>query len=188
MGVQRAAAASNAYSWWYASHIRTKQSKWLDHSLHDMEEKVQCMLKMIEQEGDSFAKRAEMYYKRRPELISSVEEAYRAFRALAERYDKLSKDLHTANHTIATVIPEQIQMVMEEDEDDFCSPKLSKNPQDSPRFPRVFAGFQTDSKNLQESGGPKFAKAPKKPFQTKNLSNNAGDADTKAKSLEEIEN
>ncbi|CAH9133576.1 unnamed protein product [Cuscuta epithymum] len=72
-------------------------------------------------------------------------------------------------------------MVMEEDEDDFCSPKLSKNPQDSPRFPR-------DSKNLQESGGPKFAKAPKKPFQTKNLSNNAGDADTKAKSLEEIEN
>ena len=26
-------AASNAYSWWWASHIRTKQSKWLDQSL-----------------------------------------------------------------------------------------------------------------------------------------------------------
>ncbi|RRT43955.1 hypothetical protein B296_00031197 [Ensete ventricosum] len=26
-------AASNAYSWWWASHIRTKQSKWLDNSL-----------------------------------------------------------------------------------------------------------------------------------------------------------
>ncbi|MFS8034559.1 hypothetical protein Hanom_Chr17g01582591 [Helianthus anomalus] len=26
-------AASNAYSWWWASHIRTKQSKWLEQSL-----------------------------------------------------------------------------------------------------------------------------------------------------------
>jgi hypothetical protein len=27
-------AASNAYSWWWASHIRTSQSKWLDATLH----------------------------------------------------------------------------------------------------------------------------------------------------------
>ncbi|RRT45285.1 hypothetical protein BHE74_00042084 [Ensete ventricosum] len=26
-------AASNAYSWWWASHVRTKQSKWLDGNL-----------------------------------------------------------------------------------------------------------------------------------------------------------
>lgn len=26
-------AATNAYSWWWASHIRTKQSKWLEQSL-----------------------------------------------------------------------------------------------------------------------------------------------------------
>jgi hypothetical protein len=25
--------ASNAYSWWWASHIRTTQSKWLDANL-----------------------------------------------------------------------------------------------------------------------------------------------------------
>lgn len=29
-------AASNAYSWWWASHIRTKQSKWLEQNLHGM--------------------------------------------------------------------------------------------------------------------------------------------------------
>ncbi|KAF4402196.1 hypothetical protein G4B88_017708 [Cannabis sativa] len=63
-------AASNAYSWWWASHIRTKQSKWLEQNLQDMEEKVQIVLKLIEEDGDSFAKRAEMYYKKRPELIS----------------------------------------------------------------------------------------------------------------------
>ncbi|VFQ70105.1 unnamed protein product [Cuscuta campestris] len=134
------------------------------------------MLKLIEQEGDSFAKRAEMYYKRRPELISSVEEAYRAFRALAERYDKLSKDLHTANHTIAIVFPEQIQLEMDEDEDDFGSPKLSKNLHDSSRIPK---GFQMDPKNFQEPVSPKYPKAAKKASQNKNLS--------KTEALEEIE-
>lgn len=29
-------AATNAYSWWAASHIRTKQSKWLEQSLQGM--------------------------------------------------------------------------------------------------------------------------------------------------------
>jgi hypothetical protein len=26
-------AASNAYSWWWVSHIRTKQSKWMEQNL-----------------------------------------------------------------------------------------------------------------------------------------------------------
>jgi hypothetical protein len=30
-------AASNAYSWWWASHIRTKQSKWLDNHLQGIQ-------------------------------------------------------------------------------------------------------------------------------------------------------
>jgi hypothetical protein len=29
-------AATNAYSWWWASHVRTKQSKWLEQSLQGM--------------------------------------------------------------------------------------------------------------------------------------------------------
>ncbi|XP_073284588.1 kinase-interacting protein 1-like [Primulina huaijiensis] len=121
-------AANNAYSWWWASHIRTKQSKWLDQSLQDMEEKVQNMLKLIEEDGDSFAKRAEMYYKRRPELISSVEEAYKVFRAMADRYDLLSKELQNANHTIATVFPEQVQFAMDE-YDESAMAKAVKNSQ-----------------------------------------------------------
>ncbi|KAK1439335.1 hypothetical protein QVD17_05151 [Tagetes erecta] len=96
-------AASNAYSWWWASHIRTKQSKWLEQSLQDMEEKVANAMNLIQKDGDSFAKRAEMYYKHRPELIAFIEESVRAYRALAERYDKLSTDLQKANTTIASV-------------------------------------------------------------------------------------
>ncbi|KAL8472234.1 hypothetical protein ACS0TY_029448 [Phlomoides rotata] len=110
-------AASNAYSWWWASHIRTKQSKWLEQSLQDMDERVQGMLKLIQEDGDSFAKRAEMYYKRRPELISAVEEAYKQFRSLADRYDLMSRELQNVNHTIATVFPEQVQFAMPEEGD-----------------------------------------------------------------------
>ncbi|XP_051225784.2 protein NETWORKED 2A-like [Lolium perenne] len=111
-------AASNAYSWWWASHIRTRQSKWLDSNLQDMDDRVKCILLLLGEEADSFAKRAEMYYQRRPEVISSVEEAYRAYRALAERYDHMSGELHKANHTVATAFPDQVQYSMLEEDDD----------------------------------------------------------------------
>ncbi|KDO60553.1 hypothetical protein CISIN_1g001620mg [Citrus sinensis] len=119
-------AASNAYSWWWASHIRTKQSKWLEQNLQDLEEKVAYTLKLIEEDGDSFAKRAEMYYKKRPELISFVEEAYRAYRALAERYDHISTELQNANTTIARVCPEQVPFMDDDDEDP--TPRGPKKP------------------------------------------------------------
>ncbi|KAE8722772.1 Detected protein of confused Function [Hibiscus syriacus] len=51
------------------------------------------MLKLIEEDADSFAKKAEMYYKKRPELIAQVEEFYRMYRSLAERYDHLTGEL-----------------------------------------------------------------------------------------------
>ncbi|KAK1677644.1 hypothetical protein QYE76_038492 [Lolium multiflorum] len=111
-------AASNAYSWWWASHIRTTQSKWLDANLQDVENRVKIMLKLLGEEADSFGKRAEMYYRRRPEVISHVEDVYRAYRALVERYDHLSKELHKANHTIATACPDEVQYAMLEEEDD----------------------------------------------------------------------
>ncbi|KAL4367456.1 hypothetical protein GQ457_05G014340 [Hibiscus cannabinus] len=109
-------AASNTYSWWWASHIRTKQSKWLEHNLQE--------------DGDSFAKRAEMYYKNRPELIQFVEETYRAYRALAERYDHLSTDLQNANNTIASVCPDQLQFSMDQD-DKYGSPSFLNMSQEN---------------------------------------------------------
>ncbi|KAE9613336.1 hypothetical protein Lal_00027626 [Lupinus albus] len=116
-------AASNAYSWWWASHIRTKQSKWMEQNLQDMEEKVKVVLKLIQEDGDSFAKRAEMYYKKRPELINFVEESFKAYRALAERYDHISTELQNANNTIASVFPDQVPFM---DEDDDASPVPSR--------------------------------------------------------------
>ncbi|KAM3411003.1 hypothetical protein ACQJBY_002929 [Aegilops geniculata] len=107
-------AAGNAYSWWWASHIRTSQSKWLDATLNEMEERVKLMIKLIGADADTFGKKAELYFRSRPELISNVEEMFRSYQALADRYDRISSELHKANHTIATVFPDHVQFSMQE--------------------------------------------------------------------------
>uniref|UniRef100_A0A2P2JWU4 RAB6-interacting protein n=1 Tax=Rhizophora mucronata TaxID=61149 RepID=A0A2P2JWU4_RHIMU len=82
-----------SHSWWWDSHISPKNSKWLAENLEEMDQSIKRMLKLIEEDGDSFAKKAEMYYQRRPELVSYVEEFYRMYRSLAERYDHVTGEL-----------------------------------------------------------------------------------------------
>ncbi|CAL5368392.1 unnamed protein product [Camellia sinensis] len=167
-------AASNAYSWWWASHVRTKQSKWLEQSLQDMEGMVESMLKLIEEDGDSFAKRAEMYYKRRPELVTFVEESYRAYRALAERYDHLSTELQNANNTIATVFPERAQLAMDE-EDNYGSSRAPKNLSQAstkvPKFPSRDLNLSPASKKLQNKESSKEVNVSKTASTESGLSN-----------------
>lgn len=82
-------------NWWWLdnSHTNnTKRSPWLQSTLSELNEKTNAMLKLIEEDADSFAKRAEMYYKKRPELVSMVEDFYRTHRSLAERYDQVKPD------------------------------------------------------------------------------------------------
>nr|KYP47244.1 Laminin subunit alpha-2 [Cajanus cajan] len=151
-------AASNAYTWWWASHIRTKQSKWLDQSLQDMEEKVTETLSILCDEGDSFAKRAEMYYKKRPELVNFAQEAFRAYKALAERYDHLSKELQSANRTIASVFPDQVPCQIEEDDEE----ESDTGTNSSTPVP--------DNKQTQNKPTiPKVPKTPKKEFRSPSM-------------------
>ncbi|KAG4963759.1 Protein NETWORKED 2A [Glycine soja] len=110
----------------------------------DMEEKVAETLTILCDEGDSFAKRAEMYYKKRPELVNFVEEAFRAYRALAERYDHLSKELQSANRTIASVFPDQVPYHIEEDDEEesdtgtnSSSPDPNNQTHNRPSIPKV---------------------------------------------------
>ncbi|KAI9180155.1 hypothetical protein LWI28_001830 [Acer negundo] len=81
--------------WWFDSHNSSKRSPWLHSTLTELDEKAKAMLKLIEEDADSFAQRAEMYYKKRPELISMVEDFYRAHRSLAERYDQVKSETGT---------------------------------------------------------------------------------------------
>ncbi|KAM1697128.1 hypothetical protein ACFX1R_032950 [Malus domestica] len=82
--------------WWlYDSHSISKSSPWLQTTLSELEHKTEAMLKLIQEEPDSFAQCAEMYYKKRPKLISIVEEFYHIHRSLAERYDQVKSDSGT---------------------------------------------------------------------------------------------
>ncbi|XP_062081615.1 protein NETWORKED 4A-like [Humulus lupulus] len=101
--------SKKSHSWWWDSHINSKNSKWLFENLEEMDKSVKRMLKLIEEDGDSFAKKAEMYYQKRPELVSHVEEFYRMYRSLAERYDHVTgelkknipSDLHSQSSTMS---------------------------------------------------------------------------------------
>ncbi|KAK7355838.1 hypothetical protein VNO80_15100 [Phaseolus coccineus] len=103
------------YSWWWDSHISPKNSKWLQENLTDMDAKVKQMIKLIEEDADSFARRAEMYYKKRPELMKLVEEFYRAYRALAERYDHATGVIRHAHRTMTEAFPNQVPMMLTDD-------------------------------------------------------------------------
>ncbi|XP_010449991.1 PREDICTED: protein NETWORKED 1B-like [Camelina sativa] len=102
------------YSWWWDSHI-PKNSKWIQDNLADMDSKVKTMIKLIEADADSFARRADMYFKKRPELMKLVEELYRAYRALAERYDHTTVELRRAHKVMVEAFPNQIPSGMIED-------------------------------------------------------------------------
>ncbi|KAK0581440.1 hypothetical protein LWI29_013877 [Acer saccharum] len=109
------ADSKRKHSWWWDSHISPKNSKWLQENLTDMDVKVKQMIKLIEEDADSFAKRAEMYYRQRPELMKLVEEFYRAYRALAERYDHATEALRQAHRTMAEAFPNQVPFALADD-------------------------------------------------------------------------
>lgn len=55
----------------------------------ELDDKTKQMLQLIDQDADSFAQRAEMYYKKRPVLVDMLGDLYRTHRSLAEQYDLL---------------------------------------------------------------------------------------------------
>jgi hypothetical protein len=65
----------------------------------ELDDKTKEMLNLIEQDADSFAQRAEMYYKKRPVLVDMLGDLYRTHRALAEQCDLL-KQGSGARHTV----------------------------------------------------------------------------------------
>ncbi|CAN0857094.1 Protein NETWORKED 1A [Linum grandiflorum] len=135
------------YSWWWDSHI-PKNSKWLQENLTDMDAKVKAMIKLIEEDADSFARRAEMYYKKRPELMKLVEEFYRAYRALAERYDHATVELRHAHKTMAQAFPNEVPYDMADE-----SPSGQEGEPHTPEMPHpIRALLDLDDLQMEELG------------------------------------
>ncbi|KAB2016155.1 hypothetical protein ES319_D08G076300v1 [Gossypium barbadense] len=101
MATVKHADSKGMYSWWWNSHISPKNSKWLQENLTDMDAKVKQMIKLIEEDADSFARRAEMYYKKRPELMKLVEE-----------YDHATGVLRQAHQTMTEAFPNQVPVAL----------------------------------------------------------------------------
>ena len=128
-----------------------------------MEEKVNNTLKIIDNDGDSFAQRAEMYYRKRPELINFVEESFRAYRALAERFDHLSKELQSANRTIATAFPERVEYAMDDDEEEEENLPGTSTSSNDPN------NLDMDDVAVPESSIPKVPQIPTKVFRSQSM-------------------
>ncbi|KAL6978560.1 hypothetical protein U1Q18_020228 [Sarracenia purpurea var. burkii] len=156
MGTASYPESRRMYSWWWDSHISPKNSRWLQENLTDMDAKVKAMIKLIEEDADSFARRAEMYYKKRPELMKLVEEFYRAYRALAERYDHATGALRQAHRTMEEVL-DQVSLVPA---DDSSANSASEADPHTPEIaPPVRASFdpeylQKDASGLSSSHFP----------------------------------
>lgn len=69
--------------------------------LTDMDDKILEMLDLIKEDGDSFAMRAQMFYQRKPKLGELIEQIYKTYRALAERYDHASGALHQVRDSVS---------------------------------------------------------------------------------------
>ncbi|KAB5564785.1 hypothetical protein DKX38_004839 [Salix brachista] len=94
---------SASFSWWSDSHKRRPhQSQWLQATLSDLDNKTKTILNIIQDDGDSFAKRAEMFYQRRPELINLVHDLHKSYRSLAEKYDQLRSEGVYVSHLRST--------------------------------------------------------------------------------------
>lgn len=111
-----------------------------------MDSKVKTMIKLIEVDEDSFVRRAEVYFRRRPELMKLVEEFYRAYRALAERYDHATGVIRHAHQTMSEAFPDQIPSLMNDDSDPH-TPEMqaSVNPDESSDFSSAKANGEVET-------------------------------------------
>ncbi|KAF2282780.1 hypothetical protein GH714_043156 [Hevea brasiliensis] len=122
-----------------------------------MDKNVRRMLKLIEEDGDSFAKKAEMYYQKRPELISLVEEFYRMYRSLAERYDHVTGELRKNIPSDLQSQSSNISEVVSEPSSIWPSPVLEQRLPNRKSGPRAagfefFLGSGGSSSDLQKEG------------------------------------
>ncbi|KAK8938339.1 hypothetical protein KSP40_PGU007657 [Platanthera guangdongensis] len=161
MSILPRAESKRSYSWWWDSHISPKNSKWLQENLKDMDMKVKAMIKLIEEDADSFARRAEMYYKKRPELMKLVEELYRAYRALAERYDHATGALRHAHRTMSEAFPNHIPLALPDESLSNNTPETPSPrhalfdfddlPKDTFGLPAAFKAFEKKEKYPEEN-------------------------------------
>lgn len=114
----------SSHWWWFEAEKNTykNRSPWLQSTLAELDRKTNAILRIIEGDADSFAQRAEMFYKKQPELISMVRDYYRGHRLLVEGYSE-TFDLEESDMSeVDDPEPEEVQVEKENgaEEDSVC--------------------------------------------------------------------
>ncbi|XP_078164929.1 uncharacterized protein LOC144559698 isoform X2 [Carex rostrata] len=89
-------------------NFQPQHSKWLQGCISDVNLKLKAISRLVEEDADSFASRAEMYFKNRPQLMELVKELYRAYHTLAERYNHAARALHQTHRRVSEAFPSKI--------------------------------------------------------------------------------
>ncbi|KAL3500966.1 hypothetical protein ACH5RR_035415 [Cinchona calisaya] len=95
------------------------QSQRLQSTLAELDRKIKMILELVEDNGDTFAQRAEMYYKKRPELIKVVVDLQRSYISLANKYDLLRSESlcgSSSNSFRLQLVPSSALLKLDHDE------------------------------------------------------------------------
>ncbi|KAI3921072.1 hypothetical protein MKX01_036051 [Papaver californicum] len=80
--------AHSSYSRNFTANNTKKQPSWLQNIHADLDEKMKTLSVTLtrEEDIDSFANRAENYYRKRPQLLNLLQDLYNGYLSLADRY------------------------------------------------------------------------------------------------------
>ncbi|KAI3922842.1 hypothetical protein MKW98_006973 [Papaver atlanticum] len=78
----------SSYSRNFTANNTKKQPSWLQNILADLDDKMRTLSVTLtrEEDIDSFANRAENYYRKRPQLLNLLQDLYNGYLSLADRY------------------------------------------------------------------------------------------------------
>lgn len=98
MGEESHGHAASCRWWLDKQTTQPHHSQWLQATLFDLDEKIMKMVNLMEEDGDSFAKRAETYYNSRTELIKTIKDLHKTYLSIAEKYDQLHYESVSSSH------------------------------------------------------------------------------------------
>ncbi|CAA7391123.1 unnamed protein product [Spirodela intermedia] len=122
-------AAASCHSLCRSSSTANPKPSWLLAALAELEEKYQSIAVGIQpgDAPDSFAERAENYYRKRPQLLSLLHDLYHRYISLADRYTQTFLKPHQSHRRSLS----QVSSTLHSDLDDADSPEPDPDPLDS---------------------------------------------------------
>ncbi|XWS65626.1 hypothetical protein CRYUN_Cryun05aG0129900 [Craigia yunnanensis] len=85
--------SKNSKSCWWDSHLNPENSEWLAENSKEMDQSVKQLMKLVEDNIEDVAENDDMHSQNKSEVIVQVQELYRIYQSLAERYDHLTMEL-----------------------------------------------------------------------------------------------